>query len=44
MREASEMVLDGFPLRSDAVIVRHPERYMDKRGKTMWEVIWTLIS
>jgi DNA polymerase I-like protein with 3'-5' exonuclease and polymerase domains len=43
MREASKMVLDNFPLRSEVVIVRHPERYMDKRGKTMWEAIWKLI-
>ena len=44
MRQASEVVLDGFSLRSEAVIVQHPDRYMDKRGKTMWEAIWALIS
>src|SRR5262249_49547169 len=30
MREASEVVLPGFPLRTEAKIVRHPERYMDE--------------
>ena len=33
MAEASRIVLDGFALRSDAKIVRYPDRYMDKRGK-----------
>jgi hypothetical protein len=39
MQEASEIVLSGFPLRSEAVIVRYPERYMDERGKQMWDVV-----
>lgn len=42
MREASEIVLDGFTLRTDAKIVRHPERYMDKRGQVMWETVCEL--
>src|SRR5262245_24409382 len=29
MREASELVLPGFPLRTDAKIVRRPDRYAD---------------
>jgi DNA polymerase I-like protein with 3'-5' exonuclease and polymerase domains len=29
MRHASEIVLSGFPLRTEAKVVRHPERYMD---------------
>ena len=39
MVRASSEVLDGFPLRSDAQIVRYPERYMDERGRVMWETI-----
>ena len=39
MREASEIILSGFALRSDAEIVRYPDRYMDKRGERMWEVV-----
>ena len=32
MRRASEIVLAGFPLRTDAKIVKYPDRYADKRG------------
>ena len=39
MREASELVLPGFPLRSDAKIVRYPDRYSDDRGSQMWETV-----
>ena len=44
MREASELVLPGFPLRSEAKIIRHPERYSDGRGKAMWESIQGLLK
>jgi hypothetical protein len=43
MREASEIVLDGFTLRTDAKIVRYPERYLDERGKRMWATISRLL-
>jgi DNA polymerase I-like protein with 3'-5' exonuclease and polymerase domains len=36
MQEASEQVVPGFPLRTDAEIVRWPERYLDPRGEAMW--------
>ena len=36
MREASRLVLVGFELESDAMIVRSPERYQDGRGTVMW--------
>ena len=39
MREASEVVLDGFGLRTDASVVRPPDRYMDKRGAAMWKKV-----
>lgn len=42
MREASEIVLDGFQLRTDAKIVRNPDRYSDKRGQVMWETVCNL--
>lgn len=42
MCEASEVVLDGFRLRTDAKIVRHPDRYSDKRGQVMWETVCEL--
>ena len=38
MAEASRVVLDGFELRSDAKIVRYPDRFMDEdRGRGMWD-------
>jgi hypothetical protein len=42
MAEASEVVLAGFPLRTEAKVVRHPQRYTDKRGKVMWEAVCEL--
>jgi DNA polymerase I-like protein with 3'-5' exonuclease and polymerase domains len=43
MREASELVLPGFPLRTDAKVVRHPDRYLDERGRRMWETVCRLL-
>jgi DNA polymerase I-like protein with 3'-5' exonuclease and polymerase domains len=42
MRKASEHVLPGFPLRTDAKIVRHPERYSDPRGAEFWDTVCRL--
>jgi DNA polymerase-1 len=39
MKEASEIVLAGFSLRTDAKIVRYPDRYSDKRGELMWKTV-----
>ena len=44
MKEASELVLPGFPLRTDAKIVRHPDRYTDDRGREMWETVCRLLE
>lgn len=44
MREASELVLPGFPLRTDARIVRWPDRYSDPRGECFWNTVWGLID
>jgi hypothetical protein len=44
MREASEIVLYGFALRTDAKIVRYPDRYLDERGKSMWETVTRLLE
>jgi hypothetical protein len=44
MHEASELVLPGFPLRTDAKVVRHPDRYADERGRRMWELVQRLLS
>jgi hypothetical protein len=44
MREASTIVLGGFALRTDAKLVRWPDRYMDDRGRTMWDRIMRLLG
>jgi hypothetical protein len=44
MAEASEFVLPGFILRTEAKIVRYPERYMDPRGVTMWDKVCRLLD
>jgi hypothetical protein len=44
MREASEVVLPGFPLRSEARIVVYPNWYTDERGRRMWETVRRLLT
>jgi hypothetical protein len=44
MAEASRVVLDGFELRSDAKLVRYPDRYMDEgRGRIMWDKVMGIL-
>jgi DNA polymerase-1 len=49
MRRASRIVLNAdrngsFELRTDAVIVKYPERYRDKRGQQMWTNVLNLLA
>jgi hypothetical protein len=44
MREASELVLPGFPLRTEANVLRPGQRYRDERGAAMWETVWQLLG
>jgi hypothetical protein len=44
MAGASSVVLDGFRLRSDAEIFRHPDRYSDPRGEHMWETVMGILG
>lgn len=44
MASASAAVLGGFPLRSEAKVFRHPERYMDPRGERMWRGVLALLE
>lgn len=44
MREASELVLSGFPLRTEVHIVRYPERYRDPRGAKVLEMLQELLA
>jgi DNA polymerase-1 len=44
MVEASRYVLDGFELRTEADVVRWPNRYVDKRGAKMWETVMGILQ
>jgi hypothetical protein len=44
MREASALVLPAFPLRTDAKVVKYPDRYSDARGRRMWELVTGLLD
>jgi DNA polymerase I-like protein with 3'-5' exonuclease and polymerase domains len=44
MRKASEIVLYGFPLRTEAKIIRFPERYQHPRGKEMWGKVMDILA
>ena len=39
MAEASQAVLGGFEVKTDAEIIRFPERYIDTQGIEMWELM-----
>lgn len=44
MTRAGAAVAGGLPVRTDAEVVRWPERYMDERGKAMWDRVMGLIG
>src|SRR6516165_5469726 len=44
MREASNIVLNGFELGSDVKVVRFPDRYSDPRGAVMWSRVMKMID
>ena len=44
MAEASRIVLRGFELRTDTMLLRHPDRYCDPRGAVMWERVMGLLT
>lgn len=44
MVEAGRIVLGGFELRIDEVIIRYPDRFKDKRGARMWSEIAALLG
>jgi DNA polymerase family A len=37
MQSAARVVLDGFELRTEADFIHYPDRYVDPRGRGMWE-------
>lgn len=44
MADASRIILDGFALRTEAKIVRWPDRYMDERGAKMWDTVLAILD
>jgi hypothetical protein len=44
MAKASRAVLNGFEIRTDVHRIFYPNRYMDDRGKVMWERVLGLIT
>jgi hypothetical protein len=44
MAEASGAVLDGFLLRTNASVVRHPNRYRDNRGADFWQTLMAVLD
>ena len=44
MGEASRIILAGFELRSEAKLVRYPDRYSDPRGEMMWTIVMQILD
>jgi hypothetical protein len=44
MAEASNNVLDGLPLHTEANIVRYPDRYPVKKGQQFWQEVQQLME
>jgi hypothetical protein len=44
MERAGEAVTGGLAVRTDAKVVRYPERYMDDRGVAMWDRVMGLLT
>ena len=44
MAEASEIVLDGFRLRTSERIFTYPARYHSERGWDMWKAVTGLLN
>lgn len=44
MAEASEIVLDGFALRTAVLVVRAPDRWSNPRGEAIWSAVNAALS
>lgn len=44
MAKASEIVLYGFTLASDSLVIEHPKRFLDKESTPFWEQIMSLLA
>jgi hypothetical protein len=43
MTEAGRVVTGGLRVRTEAEVVRYPDRYMDERGEIMWHRVQSLL-
>jgi hypothetical protein len=44
MQHASETVLAGFALQTDAQTFLYPDHYRDERGAAMWQTVWAIMD
>jgi len=44
MGAASEFALGGYCLRTEAEVIRYPDRVYDKDGKEMWRIICDILG
>lgn len=44
LAEASQIILDGFPLRSEAEVISYPDRYLDERGTITFERVIRILQ
>src|SRR6185436_8218540 len=44
MTEASSIVLGGPTIRTDVVVTKYPDRFMDERGAVMWNRVMELVA
>jgi DNA polymerase family A len=44
MAMAGAAVTGGLPVRTDAELVRWPDRFMDERGRSMWQQVMSLLA
>ena len=44
MSKAGQAVTGGLDIRTEAEVIRWPDRYMDERGKVMWEKVVGLLD
>jgi hypothetical protein len=46
MADASDVILDGYRLRTESQIIRYPGHYTDKRDAAaqMWDLVWSAIE
>ena len=44
MSKAGRAVTGGLDIRTDAEVIKFPDRYMDERGKKMWDKVITLLD